>query len=99
MWLQVIPPSHARIGGKDLTIPPWATMADRNLKYYFFDITTDLEVPVVCCVRVSPQFEREHTLVSCAAGFHEGALIDSILVSHIRGTVMDGCKIVYDLRK
>jgi ribosomal protein S12 methylthiotransferase accessory factor len=72
MWLQMIP--GRRIAGSGLT-PSWKSAIGR-LRYYFLDISTDLEIPVVCCIRRSAESDRAHTLVSCAAGFEEEKLIE-----------------------
>lgn len=76
MWLQMIPSRKLGMGGKDIAMPSWAGMAHAHLNYCFFDISTDLEVPVVCCIRTAPESERAYTLVSCAAGFQPTVLVE-----------------------
>lgn len=71
MWLQKIPGHRLHP-----TMPSWSRSASAQLQYSFFDITTDLDVPVVCCVRTAPFTERDHTLIACAAGFDRAKLID-----------------------
>lgn len=72
MWLQMIPGHLLELP----FTPSWCLAASARLKYFFFDVSTDLDVPVICCIRIAPDSQRAHSLISCAAGFGHAALIE-----------------------
>jgi ribosomal protein S12 methylthiotransferase accessory factor len=76
MWLQMIPGRQLERYDTQKHTPVWAQSASARLNYLFRDISTDLEVPVVCCIRIAPDNQRAHTLISCAAGFDRDRLIE-----------------------
>ena len=75
-WLQKI--IAGRIDGSAALLHRGA-LINRHHTYHLLNISTDLDIPVVCCIRVDSSSTRAHTLVSCAAGFQWPELIDKTI--------------------
>lgn len=67
-WLQKLPAGSVDLPALDPNLIGWIESRWNHLTYRFLDITTDLGVPVTCCLRYDAQNEHAATLVACAAG-------------------------------
>src|SRR5579875_1628435 len=90
MWLQQLP--LPRLEGADLPevlgpLYPRMQQSSSEVQYLFFDATTDLGIPTVVGVRLSPRSRRLHTLISCASSLDVAAAIRKVVLELVSFTV------------
>jgi ribosomal protein S12 methylthiotransferase accessory factor len=78
MWLQKLPGRKLDID-TNMRRRQIVTEAPEIIGYEFFDISTNLEIPVACCIRTAVREVSAHTMISCAAGFSETELVRKLL--------------------
>lgn len=75
MWLQRIPGVRVDPFAREDWELEWLKQRSARLEYHFWEISTDLPVSVVCCLRRSPDHETAHSLMTCAASLDIGAAL------------------------